>query len=362
MGFWAIGYALAFGEGNAMFGWRQEDGVPALFNSENEVLFFFQYTFCATATTIAGGAVAERTQFSAYALYSIVISTIIYPVVVHLAWSRSGLLSPWRGANILGTNGFMDNAGSGVVHITGGVTALISCWIVGPRVGRFNLEGLVVPFRSHSLVFTAGGTLFLWLGFFSFNGGSVMFQPAVGLHHWYVTIGHVCMNTCLSAAGAGVATYLLVQTSDISTPFDLLNSLITGAVASCAPASLILPWAAAFVGFCSGAMYLLFARLLMWMRIDDVVNASAVHIAGGMAGIVGVGLFATREGITNTYGIKEPLAIGLCYSGSGRLLLVQVQVSGCDFAGRLQGTLWLMVVKFDYPSALSMLYERPQKE
>ncbi|CAI5529843.1 unnamed protein product [Closterium sp. Naga37s-1] len=245
--FWLFGYAIGFGEGTRVFGWANPDGSVAFAGGQNYVQFFYAFAFCATSATIFAGAVAERTHLAAYLLFNFVLAALIYPVIAHVLWSSNGLLSPARGAVILNTNGVLDNAGSMVVHVTGGVTSLVGAWMVGPRIGRFDIDGKVVPFKGHSMVFVAAGTIILWTGFYGFNGCSVDYLGEDPLD-WSAEVARVCVNTTICAAAAGVTVWTLTYRRREPVPEDTFNGVIGGLVAACATSSLVEPWAACVIG------------------------------------------------------------------------------------------------------------------
>eukprot|EP00897_Mesotaenium_endlicherianum_P003408 jgi/Mesen1/3095/ME000184S02161 len=328
MAFWLLGYALGFGSGSKVVGWEDDRGKIGFAGNHNAVEWFFQFTFAATSTTIIAGAVAERTQLWAYLLYNFVMSSVIYPIIAHLIWSDRGLLSSARGEIILGTNGVLDNAGSMVVHVTGGVTSLIGAWMVGPRIGKFDIDGNPVPFKGHSMVFVAAGTIMLWVGFFGFNGGSVSFigqDP----QNWANEVAIVCMNTTLSAAFSGMTVFILTHRNNEPNPEDTFNAVIGGLVAACATSSVVEPYAAMIVGIGAGLMYMAGVWCMGKLRIDDVVMAAPTHLFCGSWGGIAVGFFGTPYGIRRTYDIEHPRAWGIFHGGNGHLLGVQV---GLDVA------------------------------
>ncbi|GJP41194.1 hypothetical protein CLOM_g870 [Closterium sp. NIES-68] len=323
--FWLIGFAIGFGGGSDFVGWETPSGSVALavVPHESGSLFFFNFVFCATSATIFAGAVAERTQITAYLFFNFFLAAIIYPVIAHIIWSHHGLLSADAGDHVLGTRGVLDNAGSMVVHVTGGVTSLVAAWMVGPRIGRFDIDGRVVPFRGHSLVFIAAGTIILWVGFFGFNGGSVQYlgQPA---SVWVADVARVCANTTVCAAFAGVAVWFLTYWRKEPNLEDTLNGVIGGLVAACATSSIVEAYAACIIGAVAGAVYLVGVHLVNKARIDDPVNATAVHLCCGTWGSLAVGFFASPAAVQRTYQFTEPVPCGLFYGCGGSQLLVQI--------------------------------------
>lgn len=325
--FWMFGYAIGFGDGSQFLGWyypKRDEEIALAGNMDgiDGVQFFFQFTFAATSTTIIAGAVAERTHLWAYLLYNFFLSSLIYPVIAHIVWSEHGFLSASRHATILGTDGVLDNAGSMVVHVTGGVTSLVGAWMVGPRIGRYDIEGNPVPFKGHSMVYMAAGTLILWVGFFAFNGGSIELtsqSPSV----WAYTVAHVCVNTTISAAFSGFTTFALTYRTKEPSPEDTFNAVIGGLVAACATSSIVRPYASAIIGIGAGLSYQVGVWTLAKLKIDDVVQAVPTHLFCGSWGAIAVGFFATSRDIHNTYGI-EPQAQGLFYGKDWNLLGVQI--------------------------------------
>ncbi|CAI7811389.1 unnamed protein product [Closterium sp. NIES-54] len=320
--FWLLGYGIGFGEGSKVFGWKYDDGSVAYASGQNGVDWFFQFTFCATSATIIAGAVAERTHLWAYLTFNFFLSALIYPVIAHMIWSQGGLLAASQTNTVLNTIGVLDNAGSMVVHVTGGVTSLVGAILVGPRIGRFDIDGKVVPFKCHSVVFIAAGTIILWVGFYGFNGGSVSLvgQPPL---QWVQEVARVCVNTTISASFSGVTVWTLTYRRREPVPEDTFNGVIGGLVAACATSSVVEPYAAAIIGVVAGLMYLLGCWLMFRYQIDDPVQAAPTHLFCGSWGGVAAGLFATKDGITATYGVV-PSSWGLFYGGGGWQLLVQI--------------------------------------
>ncbi|GJP71887.1 hypothetical protein CLOP_g2681 [Closterium sp. NIES-67] len=320
--FWLLGYGIGFGEGSKVFGWKYDDGSIAYASGQNGVDWFFQFTFCATSATIIAGAVAERTHLWAYLTFNFFLSALIYPVIAHVIWSQGGLLAASQTNTVLNTIGVLDNAGSMVVHVTGGVTSLVGAILVGPRIGRFDIDGKVVPFKCHSVVFIAAGTIILWVGFYGFNGGSVSLvgQPPL---QWVQEVARVCVNTTISASFSGVTVWTLTYRRREPVPEDTFNAVIGGLVAACATSSVVEPYAAAIIGVVAGLMYLLGCWLMFRYQIDDPVQAAPTHLFCGSWGGIAAGLFATKDGIVSTYGVV-PNSWGLFYGGGGWQLLVQI--------------------------------------
>lgn len=288
--------------------------------------WLFSWAFSATASTIVSGAVAERLQFRAYTIYTTFISAFLYPVVVHWVWSESGWLSARRKpCDATGfeplfskTNGVMDFAGSGVVHMLGGGAALMGTFIVGPRIGRFEADGKVNEFEPSSPTNMALGVFILWLGWYGFNAGSTnCFQNCM------VLASKVAVNTTLSVGSSALACLMLAvvlgKAGDIG---PLLNGVLAGAVAITAPCAFVQSYAAFIIGLVAAFVYTGCSMLMLKLRIDDPLDAVAVHFGCGAWGVLSVGFFATETSTTLVYGYANDW--GVFYGGKGYQLGMQV--------------------------------------
>ena len=294
----------------------------------NYIGWFFQYAFAAAAATIVSGAVAERCQLGAYLIYTAAITGFIYPVVVHWAWDPVGFLSPVNAdAQTRWLCGMIDFAGSGVVHMTGGFAALIGSAVLGPRIGRFsndsNLQscGLV----GHSVPLTVSGTFFLWIGWYGFNQGSTM-----GLRSKAQLAARVGVTTTLSAASAALTGLLLKRGvpekwggTGVWNLSHTCNSLLSGLVAITAGCATVEPYGAVAIGCLAAPTYAAASCLMRRLRIDDPLDAFAVHGANGILGIVLVGFFTTEE-FSFAFDDNGAREAGVFYGGSGRLLASQI--------------------------------------
>ena len=208
LGFWSIGFAFAYEDGSFL----GVGGSSRFFlNSYDDYIdFFFQFTFAATAATIVAGTVAERCKMSAYLCYSLFLTAFVYPVVVHAIWNGDGFLTALTEEALFGV-GMIDFAGSGVVHMTGGATALIAAIVLGPRLGRFYDEAgnpldTPVDFPPHSVALQVLGTFILWFGWYGFNPGSTLQITGYG------SIAALCAVTTTLAAATGSASALFTDT------------------------------------------------------------------------------------------------------------------------------------------------------
>ena len=280
--FFAVGFGLMFGTSS---GWVGTDGfflagIEGQPETWTYLFFFFQAVFAATAATIVSGAVAERVKFSAYLLFSIAIVGVIYPVFGSWAWG--GL---FNGGGWLEGLGFLDFAGSTVVHSVGGWAALAGALVVGARRGKYGPAGEVREIPGHSLPQAALGVFILWLGWFGFNAGSTTAAtPAIAL---------IALNTFLAAAAGAAAamavTWLQTGKPDASMT---LNGVLAGLVGITAGCDAVRPGAAILIGAIGGVLVVFSARFVeRTLKIDDPVTAIAVHGVGGVWGTLAVALF-----------------------------------------------------------------------
>lgn len=304
--FWIFGFGLMFGVSN--LGWI---GTSDFFLDERSgpwtlTFFLFQMVFCGTAMTIISGAVAERMRFRAYMVVSFVVSGLIYPVFGHWCWNGtdSGVMQGW-----LGQRGFIDFAGSTVVHSTGGWVALAAVIVLGPRLGRFGKD--VSPIRGHNLPMAAFGVLLLWFGWFGFNGGSTL-----GVDD---SIPLILVNTNLSAMFGGLSALMVVWLIERRSNVEqTMNGIIAGLVAITASCDIMSPTSAALIGGIGGLLCVGGTYLLVRLRIDDVVGAVPAHAIAGVWGTLAVALLA------------DPTAFGTGLS-RWQQLLVQVEGIGVCF-------------------------------
>ena len=281
--------------------------------------WFFQYVFAAAAATIVSGAMAERTALSGYIIYTCVITAFIYPVVVHWGWSSDGWISAFNsvgGANTAFNNGVQDFAGSGIVHMTGGVAALVGAAVVGPRTGRFDEKKKPLPMPGHSSTLQVMGTFILWLGWYGFNPGSTLgLSPA----NYARDAARVVVTTTLSAAAGGVTVIILEKLCGDKTwnIGAVCNGILGGLVSITAGCSVLMPWASVLAGFIGGFVYFGSSKCVLKLcKIDDPLDAFAVHGACGFWGVFVVGLLSHEM---YAYGSGK----GLFY-GSGTALITAI--------------------------------------
>lgn len=302
--FWLIGFGIMFGNGNALFGttgFLVTPGTGELYDALNWTsvptltAWFFQLVFAATAATIVSGAMAERTKFVSYLIYSFFISLIFYPIVGHWIW----------GGGWLASMGMLDFAGSTVVHSVGGWFALVGAIMLGPRLGKYDPSGKPIAIPGHSLSLATLGTFILWFGWFGFNPGSTMGADVEA-------ISLTATNTNLAAAAGAIAatmvSWVVFGKPDLSMS---LNGALAGLVAVTCACAFIDPWAAiVFFGLVPGAVVVLSVILFDKIKIDDPVGAISVHGVCGALGTTLLGFFHTKQ--------------GLLYSGESGFLLAQL--------------------------------------
>lgn len=322
IGFWVIGYGIMFGSGNGFFGsfelFSKTDHGTAL-GIPNLAFFFFQLVFAATSATIVSGAMAERTKFVSYLVYSAIISLIIYPISGHWIWG-GGWLSQL-------STPFVDFAGSTVVHSVGGWLALAGAIVLGPRLGKYK-NGKINAIPGHSITLAALGVFILWLGWFGFNPGSTLgFGDAELVAHIFVTTN--------GAAAAGAIATLITTWIKYGKPglSMTLNGVLAGLVAITAGCHAVTPGGAILIGAIAGVLVVFAVEFFdKIVKVDDPVGAISVHGVCGAFGTLAVGLFASEGGLFYGGGISlltsqaiGVLAVGAWAFGIGLLLFLAIK-------------------------------------
>ncbi len=289
--FWLIGFGLMFGTGNDFIG--KIGGIASEANYGTGMLpdgvpfwafLIFQTVFCATSATIVSGAMAERTKFLSYCIYSFMISLVVYPVSGHWIW----------GGGFISQMGFHDFAGSCAVHMVGGVAALIGAIILGPRIGKYTKDGKSKAIPGHNLTVGALGVFILWFCWFGFNGASTVSMEGDAI----VSAGKIFVTTNLAAAVATVTvmiiTWVRYKKPDVSMS---LNGSLAGLVAITAGCDTVSPTSAAIIGIASGFIVVFGIEFIdKVLKIDDPVGAVGVHGLNGAFGTLAVGLFSDGSG------------------------------------------------------------------
>ena len=268
--------------------------------------FFFQVVFAATAVTIASGAMAERTKFVSYLVFSAVMTALIYPIVVHWTWG-GGLIAQIE----IGDAVYSDFAGSAIVHMTGGIAAFIGAMLLGPRIGKYDENGKPRAIPGHNMGFAVIGVFILWFGWFGFNAGSELAADEL--------VPFIALNTLLAAA-AGVigSTIVIWLKSGVPDVAMAANGALAGLVSITAPVGTVEPWAALVIGFLGGMLVVFAVLAIDNMGIDDPVGAVAVHGVCGIWGTLSIGLFARYD---DAFLGREDA--GLFYGGGVEQLAVQ---------------------------------------
>jgi Amt family ammonium transporter len=319
--FLLLGFGLMFGDGGALVGTHGltfaagADNSPATGDAYKGVYsalnwtgvplwakFFFQLVFAGTAATIVSGAVAERVKFGAFYLFSFAMVGLIYPVVGHWIW----------GGGWLAKLGMWDFAGSTVVHSVGGWAALVGAAMLGPRIGKYNKDGKVLPIPGHSIALGTIGVFVLWFGWFGFNPGSTMAADPGA-------IARIAVTTNTAAAGGAIAAsimaWLLLGKPDLTM---ILNGALAGLVAITAPCAFVSIPSSLIIGLIGGALVVVSVLFFDRIKIDDPVGATSVHLVCGIFGTLAVGLFAQDQFSPNTTGN------GLLFGGGLTLLISQL--------------------------------------
>lgn len=319
--FWALGFGFTFGEGNSFVGLKgfflnsinEVSGIPTSF------FFLFQVAFAAVSLAIAFGGFAERAKLSVYVLFSLLFTAFIYPVVGHWVW----------GGGWLSVLGMQDYAGSTVVHLQGGIAALVATLLLKPRLGKYNQNGTSNFLPGHNQVYTVLGVLILWVGWFGFNAGSTLSVESD-------LFGHVALTTQLATAAGAVfamlASWIYTGKAEITA---MLNGVLAALVAITAACAFVEPWAAAIIGAVAGMATYVTSVFFDRKGIDDPICAFSVHGIAGIIGTLSTGLFASPRLVQIT-GIGKA---GLFYGGGLHQLGIQalgvagaaVYVAGLSF-------------------------------
>ncbi len=298
--FMLLGFGLLCGE-NAFFGLIGKPDLQIFtdFNNFPWHNFVFNMVFCATTATIVSGAMAERTKFVSYCVYSVILSAVVYPIEAHWIW----------GGGWLSQLGFIDFAGSTAIHMVGGISAFIGALILGPRIGKYGKNGKVNAIPGHSLTLGALGVFILWFGWYGFNGAAAATTD---------NLGQIFMTTTIAPALATCTTMIFTWIKNGKPDVSMsLNGSLAGLVAITAPCADVDALGAAIIGIVAGILVVVAVEFIdIKLKVDDPVGAVAVHGVNGLWGSLAVGLFATgngQDGIT-----------GLFYGGGFTQLGIQV--------------------------------------
>ncbi|NEO09433.1 ammonium transporter [Moorena sp. SIO3I8] len=347
LAFWVLGFALMMGDSflDVIGGLKglfllNEQGFSEYKTKITiplKAAFFFQLVFAGTAATIVSGAVAERIKLKAFLWFSFFLVALSYPITGHWVWAPNGWLKQL---------GFVDFAGSTVVHAVGGMAALVGAWLLGPRkylrkeddkmVSRYKDDGIRVAIRPHNLSMATLGCFILWLGWFGFNGGSLLKADAE-------QISHILLTTNIAAATAGLtAAFTTSKLKYFKNKPELsmiINGVLGGLVSITASSAYVELSAAAFIGMVAGWLVVFLVGYFNKLKIDDPVGAISVHLGCGIWGTLAVGLFSNKDRLCTDNDIKIKTFIGICgtnFNGIPFQLVAQligiVAVLGFTFA------------------------------
>lgn len=353
LGYWLIGYGIAYGASKNGFigtkgGYALSDDAfnpdgPNIDDEESRNLYyhnwFFQWVFVSTAATIVSGSVSERCKIDAYFIYSFFISTFIYPIITCWCWG-DGWLSPFpeqkylAGDFIFGgmrSNNFVDFAGSGVVHMVGGISGLVGAMVLGPRIGRFNADGTANSLRGHNMTIGLLGTLILWIGWYGFNAGSTL--CIVGSCAKIASKVAVTTTIGAAASGAAMITYQRFFCDHYELG-DVGNAILAGLVSITGSCAVIDPWAAFIIGIIGCGTFVSGSRALTYFQIDDPLDAAPIHGLCGAWGVLAVGIFGTD---------KNAAYVGYLASAAGENPFTRGQQFAVQLAGLFSILGWTLV-------------------
>ena len=390
LGYWLVGFALQFGAVNHTYGDINNMGAWAfspitlgdwtglldnglIFNEQWGVMglsgfmlagltanfgvlafFLFQMVFMDTAATIPTGSMAERLNFKGFIAMGLYVSMFIYPLVGMWVWGGGWLAN--LGRTMGWGNGAVDFAGSGVVHMVGGVTALIGAIVIGPRIGKFNKNGTANAIPGHNIPMGILGTIILFFGWFGFNPGS-----ALGFTGAFRDLAIIAaVNTLLAGAAGGISSMLYMWwfgPSKKPDPAMSVNGVLAGLVAITAPCAFVDTWAAVVIGLIAGVLVALATFTLEKMRIDDPVGAAPVHMVNGAWGVIAVGIFANGNPLTAAWnGVSTPVT-GLLYGGTTQIVAQLVEVGAVFVTVLVSGFIFFKIL-----GALGILRSKPEDE
>ena len=332
--YWAIGFAIMFGDGSSFMGlsgWLVSgaDNSPAMAAAYQGVYgslnwtgvpllakFFFQLVFAGTAATIVSGCVAERIHYKSFMIFTLVLVGLSYPITGHWIW----------GGGWLASLGMRDFAGSTVVHAVGGWAGLAGILVLGPRMGKYKKDGSMQPIPGHSMALVFLGGLILWLGWFGFNPGSTMAADPKAISHVAMTTNLACAAAVLSST---IMAWIMLGKPDFTMT---INGALAGLVAITAPCAFVTVAGSAAIGLIAGIIVVPAVMFFDKRKIDDPVGALSVHLVNGIWGTISVGLFAFSEAPGGG-------ASGLFYGGGFASL--QAQLIGTVAVGAFTLTLSL---------------------
>ncbi|KAI7735939.1 hypothetical protein M8C21_011185 [Ambrosia artemisiifolia] len=333
LSYYIFGFAFAFGGSSNGFIGKHNFGLKSIPSRDHDYSFFlYQWAFAIAAAGITSGSIAERTQFVAYLIYSSFLTGFVYPLVSHWVWSGDGWASATRtSGSLLFDSGAIDFAGSGVVHMVGGIAGLWGALIEGPRIGRFDHSGRSVALRGHSGSLVVLGTFLLWFGWYGFNPGSFLqilksYDTSNDYYGQWSAVGRTAVTTTLAGCTAGLTTLfsrrLLVGHWNVT---DVCNGLLGGLAAITSGCAVVEPWAAVVCGFIAAWVLIGFNKLAEVCKYDDPLEAAQLHGGCGAWGLLFTGLFAKKQYVYEIYGPDSgSRPYGVLMGGGGKLFGAQI--------------------------------------
>ena len=316
--YWILGFSIMYGADFGLLGWSGFGFIGEDSNIPAECTFIFQTVFCATAATIVSGAMAERTKFSMYFVYSMLISAFVYPIEGHWSW----------GGGWLSEMGFHDFAGSTVVHLCGGALALAGAIVLGPRIGKYDKNGKSRAIPGHNLVLCALGVFCLWVGWFGFNPCSTV--AATGYAN-AVAMSHIFVTTNMAAATGGISAMLYTWIVDGKPSLSMLcNGVLAGLVGITAGCDCVDIWASAVIGIITSTIMCMSVSFIdKKLHIDDPVGAVSVHGVGGIVGTILTGVFVNPaiNGTERSIGVPTlgAVVVALFAFGCGMAIFLAIK-------------------------------------
>ncbi|KAJ4955795.1 hypothetical protein NE237_012578 [Protea cynaroides] len=326
--YYLFGYAFAFGgPSNGFIGHHFFAMHSFPTEGQDYSNFMYQWAFAIAAAGITSGSIAERTQFVAYLIYSSFLTGFVYPVVSHWFWSADGWASAFKTSDLLFGSGVIDFAGSGVVHLVGGVAGLWGAIIEGPRIGRYDHAGRSVALRGHSASLVVLGTFMLWFGWYGFNPGSFLqiLKPYNTGNYYgqWTAVGRTAVTTTLAGCSAALTTLFGKRLlSGHWNVLDVCNGLLGGFAAITAGCSVVEPWAAIICGFVAAWVLIGCNKIAEKFKYDDPLEAAQLHGGCGAWGIIFTALFAKKRYVHEVYAVGRPY--GLFMGGGGKLLAAHI--------------------------------------
>ncbi|GMH18766.1 hypothetical protein Nepgr_020607 [Nepenthes gracilis] len=329
--YYLFGFAFAFGSPSNSFIGRHFFALNSLPNAIYDYSFFlYQWAFAIATAGITSGSIAERTQFVAYMIYSSFLTGFVYPVVSHWFWSSDGWGSASKNGNLLFGSGVIDFAGSGVVHMVGGIAGFWGALVEGPRIGRYDNAGRSVTLRGHSASLVVLGSFLLWFGWYGFNPGSftkilVAYGGGGSYYGQWSAVGRTAVTTTLAGCTAALTTLFGKRIlSGHWNVTDVCNGLLGGFAAITSGCSVVEPWAAIICGFVAAVVLICCNQMADKLQYDDPLEAAQLHGGCGSWGVIFTGLFASKRYVDEVYPGVSGRPYGLFMGGGGKLLAAQI--------------------------------------